>query len=489
MKYGKKQACAACVSLLTLTAVAASAQTPQMSDGQAGSATTEVDDADALVRPAWKWMRYQEDWSSFRDVPRDQLPWYEAIKAIPLSDDGSTQITFGGHTRARFEAFNNFAFGAPAVDSDEFLLWRAKLHADLRVGDSFRVFVEGKSALSTDRDLPGGNRTLDVDSFELQQAFVDLSFQLNNNTRLTIRPGRQELTFGKQRLVSPLPWGNTIRSWDGVSALLSTTNFKAHAFWTQFVPVRKYDFNTAEATRDFYGIYTTSTLGPVGLDLYYLGFQNNGVVFNGSAGNEERHTVGGRLFGKFGDSDFDYDFEGAFQFGRVGAADVSAFMIGSQIGWKPSDAPWSPRFYVGFDYGSGDKSPGGDVETFNQLFPLGHAFLGYIDIVGRQNIVDVSVGVKFSPAKKIAISLDGHFFYRAENTDALYNAGGGVVRAGGGSSSNDVGTELDLTVKWSVNRHLTTQVGYSHFFAGDFLNETGAGDDISFFYTQVIITF
>ena len=43
------------------------------------------------------------------------------------------------------------------------------------------------------------------------------------------------------------------------------------------------------------------------------------------------------------------------------------------------------------DIASGDDDPtDGDLETFNQLFPLGHAYFGYIDVIGRQNIIDVS---------------------------------------------------------------------------------------------------
>ena len=455
--------------------------------GQPGNAIAE--EKASVDRPKLQYLRFNEDWSSLKNASRDDLPWQDAIKHIPLSDDGDVWLSLGGHTRARFEAHDNFAFGAPAIDNDDFLLWRAKLHADLHIGDSFRFFVEGKSALSTDRDLPGGNRTLDVDSFELQQAFVDLSFELGEGTRLTIRPGRQELSFGKQRLVSPLPWGNALRHWDGVSALLSAEGFKAHAFWTEFTPVDKYDFNTADTSRDFYGLYTTSDFGATKLDLYYLGFERGSATFNGTTGREERHTVGGRLFGKFGETGIDYDLEGAYQFGSVGSADVSAFMIGSQIGWSPSDLAWKPRFYVGFDYASGDDAAGGDVQTFNHLYPLGHAYLGFIDIVGRQNIADVSVGVKFSPLKKVSIGIDGHFFFRAEDSDALYNAGGGVVRGAGGSTSKDVGAELDLTVKWSVNRHVTAQLGYSHFFADDFIEETGSSKDIDFFYTQIVMTF
>ena len=82
------------------------------------------------------------------------------------------------------------------------------LHADLRLGKKVRFFAEGKTALATDRTLPGGRRPLDVDEGDLQQAFVDVKTTLSDKSDMTFRFGRQELLFGKQRLVSPLPWGS-----------------------------------------------------------------------------------------------------------------------------------------------------------------------------------------------------------------------------------------------------------------------------------------
>ena len=65
----------------------------------------------------------------------------------------------------------------------------------------------------------------------------------------------------------------------------------------------------------------------------------------------------------------------------------------------------------------------------------------------------------------------------------------GVVRPGGGSSSKEIGSEIDLTLKYKFDRHLLGLLGYSHFFAGDFIEDTGASSDIDFLYAQVQYTF
>ena len=46
-----------------------------------------------------------------------------------------------------------------------------------------------------------------------------------------------------------------------------------------------------------------------------------------------------------------------------------------------------------------------------------------------------------------------------------------------------------MLVTWSVNKYLTVDAGYSHFFAGSYLGDTGAQDDADFGYLQATITF
>jgi hypothetical protein len=48
---------------------------------------------------------------------------------------------------------------------------------------------------------------------------------------------------------------------------------------------------------------------------------------------------------------------------------------------------------------------------------------------------------------------------------------------------------VDFTVTWNVNKHLQVEGGYSHFFAGDYLADTGPSDDADFGYVQAKLTF
>ena len=440
-----------------------------------------------VARPKAQVLRQNEDWSVLANVPADQRDGrFDAIKYVALTDDGLLWASFGGQLRERLEGWSNFGFGAPADSDGVFLLSRMRAHADLHLGHMLRLFVEGKSSLATDRDISGGRRTLDVDELDLQNGFGELVLPLGDEGSLQVRAGRQEMLLGKQRLVSPLDWSNTRRSFDGVTGVVSVGGWKATGFFTQLVRVKKYDANTTNDDVDLFGLYaTTSQLeGIGGLDVYWLGLDKTMASFNGDSGGEDRHTIGGRVWGDVGDSGFDYDVEAAYQFGEVGSADINAFVLASQVGTVVDGGRCKPRLELGFDYASGDSDPAdGDVEPFNQLYPLGHAYLGYIDIVGRQNIIDLrgtaAAGFFFGSKLKI----DVHSFWRASTDDALYNAGGGVVRAGSAGSSRQVGVELDMTLKRALSKHTLLVLGYHHFFPGDFIDESGASRRIDFVYT------
>ncbi len=345
-------------------------------------------------RPKYQLFRYNENWSKL--AKEDKTNFFDGTKNIELGHDGNAWLSIGGQLRERVEAWSGFAFGGD--NDDVFDLHRVFVHGDLHWGPNVRVFGEFINALSTSRDLPGGRRGLDVDSADLLNAFIDFNLPLGD-ANLTLRIGRQEFLFGKQRLISPLPWANTMRRWDAVSAILSTENWKIQAFASKFVPVNKYDFNKNDDNNILYGVYGTFKKS---LDIYYLGRERDNL-------DSVCHTIGGRAFGKTS-TGFDYDVEAAYQFGEMGAADIEAFMAGSQFGYAWMENQWKPRLWLGFDYGSGNNSPAdGKLETFDQLFPLGHAYLGYIDIVGRQNIIDLSLGLDLKPAKKMGFKMAHHF--------------------------------------------------------------------------------
>ena len=405
--------------------------------------------------------------------------------ASPVRGQESVSAGLAAELRLRVESWSNFGF-RPDQD-DVFLLGRLLLGADLHLRDHLRVYLQARSSLSTERDLPGGRRPIDADDLGLQNTFLDVMLPIGADSRITARGGRQELSFGKQRLVSPLDWANTQRTFDGARAILEAKGLTVQGYWARKVNVRKSDFNVSDDESDFFGVYVTDSpvAHSLGFDVYWLALVRDSAAFNGTSGKENRQTIGARVGGALAGARLHYDVEAAVQFGALGGEDISAFMVGSQATYTFTRVPVRPRVLVGFDYGSGDATPGGKVGTFNQLFPLGHAFLGYADVVGRQNVISPSIGVGLEPVRGLNVAVRGYRFWRASLHDALYNAGGVVVRAPGEGASRSVGSELDFTTAYRFGGHLTGLIGYSRFFAGRFIEETGPSEDTGFLYASL----
>ncbi len=435
-------------------------------------------------RPAYQNLRYEERGEAYRTLEPETI--LGRAKFISPARDGDVFLSMGGQARLRWESWENFNFN-PAQD-DDFLLLRLRGHADLHAGEAFRVFLEGKYATSGDRDLPGGRRTLDVDEFDVQNAFVDLQ-TAPGDWEVVLRLGRQELSYGAQRLVSPLDWSNTRRTWDGMRAIMKNKAWRMDAFLTRPATVEKYDFNEPDDNQTFYGVYTAhkSEDGKAGYDLYLLGLNRDDLP----PGDEERVTTGARGYGVCPISGIDVETEAAWQFGDSGDKSIEAWFAAVQAGYTIADVSCKPRVQLGYDYASGDSNPeDGTVETFHQLFPLGHAYLGYIDVLGRQNVTDFSQSLSFWPvAGEVQIRVDHHVFHRAETSDAVYNVGGGILREADAGTSSDVGTEIDVTLTWKAHRHTTFAAGYSRFYAGDFIEQSGPSEDVEFMYASAQFTF
>jgi hypothetical protein len=485
--------------ILLLSLVAASTSVPDLlgtppeegeeATGGEESQESSQDPAPARkpVLPTFHNTRFEEDWSVLSTVDRSG---YEKFKFVPLNDSGAAFLSFGGQLRLRGEGWKNFGFVGSKDRDDSFGLLRLRLHADLWLGSRFRVFAEGKSSLSTNRNLPGGTRTLDVDTIDLQNALVDIKATLEP-VALLFRLGRQELQFGKQRLVSPLDWSNTRRTWDAARAIVQTGSWRVDGFWSKYAPVKKYSFNSSsDSGVDFYGIYGAGRLGEskMELDLYWLGIQKDSATFGGVSGQEDRQSIGARFAGNFGSADF--DLEGTYQFGDHAKRDIRANMFASQVGYRFQQAKTMPHLYVGFDYASGDGDPSDNkVGTFNQLFPLGHAYLGFIDLIGRQNIMDLNEGVALSPFKKTGFAFSGHAFWRANTKDAVYNPGGGVEFPGDASDKRYIGFGIDLTANHKIGRHYVVSGGYSFMLPGSLVKDTGPAENIHLVHIAFQTTF
>src|SRR5882724_8300098 len=258
--------------------------------------------------------RFDEDWSVLRGVDLSTTDdFWDRVKFIPLTTDGSVWLTIGGQVRERGEYFRHFMLGSSEPeDTDAYLASRYRLSADLHVTPYFRMFAEGKSAFVLDRDLVGGRTTSFVNELDLLNGFADIMIPLGEQASVTLRGGRQELIFGSQRLVGPGDFTQVPHAFDGGGAIGQIAGWTITPFWARPVVVDKYRFNQSTSDQELFGVFGTGPLHvvPVNLDLYWLGANNKTASLNRTIGRERRHTLGGRVWGKLGATGLDFEVEG-----------------------------------------------------------------------------------------------------------------------------------------------------------------------------------
>ena len=442
---------------------------------------------------------YSDNDFSYKGKPGAEYVYGEETKLMKFEMlDTNFVFSSGGEFRHRYMSQDNrLQPGGPGQDTYNLTRWRHYL--DLKAGKNFRFYVEGIDAASFGEDLP--TQAIDENRWDLQNFFMDVEvFETGTGTH-TIRAGRQELLFGRQRLVSPLDWANTRRNFEGLNYIVKEKDYKLNLFSvnpvnsaTGFNTVAEFDNKFDEANRDVFlsgAYFSYSAIENTNIDLYYLWLQDNIQVPARADGH--RHTIGSRfteLVPMDGGRVWDVDVEGAYQFGEDNNRDVQAGFATGVLGHTWKNAPWSPRLSGLLYYGSGDNSPtDGRNNTFYSMFPLGHAYWAISDNLSGQNLLDYALQADVKPTKKTGVTGAYHFFELASDGDRAYNIAGAPVGAPG--NGTNLGQALDLFGYYSVNSNLDFQAGYSWFWYGDFISRQAATarDDASQFYIQTSLRY
>lgn len=440
------------------------------------------------LRPKYKLLRYDEDWSSLRDSAR-RTEELDSIKYIPLSGSGDWYLSIGGEVREEYEWFRNPEWGQEPQDNNGHFLQRYMVHADLHMGDRVRGFFQIKSGLAKGRN--GGPRPVDKDKLDIHQAFVEIAFPLGGKPTFVLRAGRQEMLFGSGRLVGVRDGPNVRQSFDGLRAVVRAGAWRVDGFFTKVVETRPGFFDDApDHAQTFWGVYAVRPLkflSEGNIDLYYLGIDRKRARFNQGTARERRHSIGMRLWGQ--KSAWDYNSEFVLQMGRFGRGDIRAWAVASDVGYTLNQLRFRPRFGLKADIASGDRDGSEHhLQTFNTLFPRGQYF-GEIALIGLANLIDLHPSVDLHLAERITVSGDWDFFWRESVKDGIYGNLINLLRTGRTNRARYIGSQPSLSMEWKVNPHITFTTNYTYFFAGTFLRETSPGRNISYLMTHLAYRF
>lgn len=403
--------------------------------------------------------------------------------------------------RHRFEYQDDLDFNGSVDDTTGFNLYRTRLNIAFLPVENFKLFSQFQDARIANSDFE--NKTTYENYMDVRQLYLEASnlFSLDevNLSKFGIRGGRQELSYGTQRLLGGFNWSNIAQTFDAGKIMLTFEDYKLNAdifggTKTQTKSPEEADDLYDGTSKDIIGGYYAAYKGIENMTVenYLIRRKTNKNISFGPSGSREldEYTFGGRIVGKVPDHRLDYEVEVAKQWGDFDYFDIDAMMTVVIVGYT-LDHAWNPRLAFEFDYGSGDNDTSDETRrTFDNLFPTNHLFYGYMDRVSLQNLNDYSFQLSVSPTKKLKLETSLHLIYLDTAKDSLYNAARGVTRtATGAGIDTHVGNELDFLAKYKACDYADILAGYSHFFAGDYLKDSGANDDGDFAYIQTTFSY
>jgi hypothetical protein len=420
-----------------------------------------------------------EDWSFLKDPSLRQDLW-DPLKYIPLGPDG-WYLSIGGGAREVLEQVGNDNWGKQNY-TNTFYLERYVLHTDWHFGKYFRTYVELKSDWESFRQ--GGPRPIDEKKLDFEEAFVEVGAEEGDNW-VAVLAGRQELNYGSGRLVSVREGPNVRQSFDGARVKSRIGGWRIDG-WAVRPDLDKLSFfdNVPDHSTAFWGLYATRPWRRrVSFDSYYLGIDRKSFTYNRGTAQEVRHTLGVRLWRPPAtqESDWDFDYEGVWQFGSFGADGIRAWTLASDTGYSFPSAPLRPRISVKADISSGDDPRSHSLGTFSPLFPIGNYFGVLADTgPGPVNFIDVHPRLQTNLPKGVSISTDVVVQWRESLTDGVYAVPGFLLVPAGDSRARFVGYRPGLEVRWQIDRHAWLQADYGVFFAGEFLKQASPGRNINY---------
>ncbi|NNF58502.1 MAG: alginate export family protein [Rhodothermaceae bacterium] len=363
-------------------------------------------------------------------------------------------------------------------------LLRTRLGVRAQPSPRLTAFVQIQDARFFGGENPSlgrGVRDADADQLDFHQAFLDVDSLFG--TGLGVRVGRQELAYGNQRLLSSLGWSNVGQSFDGAVVRLRRGRLAADAFAAQLVsPVNPLG---GAGSQNIFGLYTAWALSDThALDAFVV-YDNatQELTAGPDAGQDSLARVTPGLYAHGTAGRFDYRAEAIGQFGQrtltAGGQrlDVQASLFSVNAGYVAL-TEHAVRVGAAYTRLSGDDDPIDDTfGYFDMLFPLGHAFFGFMDYFparaapyGVQNAV---VSVTGNVTRTLRVGLDAHHFATAAEAPM----------------GRTLGQEIDLTGVYRPMPGFAVSAGASVFLPGEVVEATLGDETTTWFYLTSSLIF
>lgn len=420
-------------------------------------------------------------------------------------------LDIGLEYRTRYEYRDN-DFRRRDENLDQPILLRTRAFVGVKnILDPLRFAIELQDSRRNNGDYTREFDTRDINYLHILQGYLELNFDksflgkddLGNERPVWLRYGRHAWEAIDRRLIARNEWRNTTNNFQGFRANIGDkkNDWQMELFAVQ--PIQRFtrENDKVDDSKDFYGVIGDyrGWSEYVTLEPYYLLLKQDGdkvkydtdgrrVGANAKI-DREIHTGGLRLYGVLPNTKFDYDASYIKQWGEVDrlvgssyiTVDHDAYAYNAEIGYSPQH-PWKPRFSVFYGVASGDKTtPAGadrtESERFDRLFGFARPWSND-DYIQMENIRTPKIRVEFEPKVSFLdrVQVDtGFSWYRLDSASDRWNAGGDLRDRTGGSG-RDLGKEYDLRVRFPFNQYASLNLGYAHFWAGDFIKNAASAN-------------
>ena len=462
-----------------------------------------------------------------RYVKQANKTWLKDYDALADID----WLDIGLDYRFRYEnRDNDFRRTKESID-EPFLLRTRGFVAIKNILDPLRFTLEVEDARRNHSQFTRDFDTRDINLAEPIQAYAELYFKdsllgkddLNKARPISLKYGRHAFELTDRRLVARNEWRNTTNNFQGLRTHVgqAKNDWEVEAFALQPVQRLNNRLDEKDDSQHFYGVVADwrGWSNYITLEPYYFLLKQDGdkvkLDTNGNTAaantriDRDIHTAGLRAYGILPDLGFDYDVSVVKQWGSqdrlgnngrfIAKLDHEAHAHNAEIGYTFKNA-WKPRLSAFYGVATGDKNQNDTKnQRFERLFGFARPWSND-DYIQMENIRTPKVRAEFDIPQIYSdaiglnsIKVDTGFsrYYLDSDTDR-WNAGGNL-RDVTGKSGDYIGDEIDLRIRFPLGDKIAVNLGYAHFWAGDFTRTTSrkvAGEskrDASsdFFYLEV----
>lgn len=392
-------------------------------------------------------------------------------------------IDAGLNVRARFEHRNN-DFRRSNSKTDNPILWRTQAYLGIKnIIDPLRFAIELQDSRINNSKFLAHVR--DINNLDIFQAYAELYFDkpIILDRPISLRAGRMAFEVIDRKLISRDTWGNTGTNFDGFRATFGAqqNDWQIDSFALQ--PVVKEMTANDQRNQDIWIYGAILNLRKwsdiITLQPFYLQLSQKESA---NVSKNKVNSPGLRFYGLFGNSGFDYDAIGVYQFGQKGNQDQRAYGYSTELGYSFSNK-YKPRFAINYAYASGDKNP---YDNKNQRFERFYGFnrpWSNNNHIEWENLKTFKNRLTLKPNQKLRVEGSYSYYWLASKTD-LWNRANLQDRSG--NSGDFIGKDLDFRILHETTKNLSVIVGYAHFIPGSFTkNVSGRSQKSDFIYLEL----